>query len=80
MTKENDGKAIGRDYKYDGKVVILFGENDGVIRWRDVFPACQHPGNIGQFVEEYKKRDFPMVRGLQVQVRARKTHFWHPAS
>ena len=62
------GKVTGEDYEYDGMVVILFGENDGVIRWRDVFPACQHPGNIGQFLEEYKRRDFHKVRGLQVRV------------
>jgi pimeloyl-ACP methyl ester carboxylesterase len=62
------GKVTGKDYEYDGKVVILFGEQDGVIRWRDVFPTCQHPGNIGQFLEEYKKRDFPMALDLQVRV------------
>jgi pimeloyl-ACP methyl ester carboxylesterase len=62
------GKVTGKDYEYDGKVVILFGEKDGIIRWRDVFPACQHPGNVGQFLEEYKKRDFPMARDLQVRV------------
>ena len=61
-------KVTGEDYGYDGIVVILFGGKDGVIRWRDVFPACQHPGSIGPFLEEYKKRDFPMVRGLQVRV------------
>jgi pimeloyl-ACP methyl ester carboxylesterase len=64
------GKVTGQDYEYDGEVVILFGEKDGVIRWRDVFPACQHPGDIGPFLEEYKNRDFPMARGLQVQVLA----------
>ena len=62
------GKVTGEDYEYDGMVVILFGESDGIIRWRDVFPACQNPGNIGPFLEEYKKRNFPMVRGLQVRV------------
>ncbi|MBC8264346.1 MAG: hypothetical protein H8E47_09515 [Anaerolineales bacterium] len=62
------GKVTGQYYEYDGMVVILFAENDGVIRWRDAFPACQHPGDIGPFLEEYQKRDFPMVRGLQVRV------------
>jgi pimeloyl-ACP methyl ester carboxylesterase len=61
-------KVTGQDYEYDGEVVILFGEKDGVIRWRNVFPACQHPGNVGPFLEEYKKRDFPMARGLQIRV------------
>lgn len=62
------GKVTGKDYEYDGKVVILFGEKDGVIRWRDVFPACQYPGDIGPFLGEYKKCNFPMARGLQVRV------------
>jgi len=61
-------KVTGKDYNYDGMVVILFGGKDTIIRWQDVFPTCQHPGNIGQFLEEYKKRDFPMARGLQVRV------------
>jgi len=61
-------KVTDKDYRYDGMVVILFGGKDGVIRWQDVFPACQHPSNIGQFVEEYKKRNFPMVRRLEVRV------------
>ncbi|GEM_PF-1088538 len=61
-------KVTGEDYGYDGKVVILFGERDGLVRWRDVFPACQHPGDIETFLEEYKRRDFHKVRGLQVRV------------
>ena len=61
-------KVTGQDYSYDGKVVILFGEKDAIIRWRDVFPACQHPGDIEAFLEEYKKRYFPMARGLQVRI------------
>ncbi len=61
-------KVTGPDYEYDGQVVILFGEKDGVIRWRDVFPACRHPGDVGPLVEEYRKRDFPLARGLQVRV------------
>ena len=61
-------KVAGKDYEYDGMAVILFGEQDGVIRWRDVFPACQHPGDIETFLEDYKKRDFPLARGLRVRV------------
>ena len=61
-------RVTGEDYGYDGKVVILFGEKDAIIRWRDVFPACQHPGDIETFLEEYRKRYFPMARGLQVRV------------
>jgi len=61
-------KVVGEDYSYDGTVVLVFGTDDGVIRWRDVFPACQDPGDVGRSLEEYRKHNFPMVRGLGVQI------------
>lgn len=61
-------KLVGEDYVYDGTVVVLFGESDSVIRWKDVFPECQHPDDIDQVLMEYRKRDFPRVRSVKVQV------------
>jgi pimeloyl-ACP methyl ester carboxylesterase len=61
-------KLVGEDYAYDGTVVVLFGESDSVIRWKDVFPGCQHPHDIDPVLEEYRKRDFPRVRSVKVQV------------
>jgi pimeloyl-ACP methyl ester carboxylesterase len=61
-------KLVGEDYAYDGTVVVLFGESDSVIRWKDVFPDCQHPDDIDQALTEYRKKDFPRVRSVKVQV------------
>jgi pimeloyl-ACP methyl ester carboxylesterase len=61
-------KLVGREFTYEGTVVVLFGESDTVIRWRDVFPECQHPGDIDPILDEYRKRDFPLVRSIKVQV------------
>jgi len=61
-------KVVGEDYSYDGTVVLVFGTDDGVIRWRDVFPACQDPGDVGRSLEEYRAHNFPKVQRLGVQV------------
>jgi hypothetical protein len=61
-------KVTGKNYKYDGTVVILFGRQDTVIRWQDVFPECHDPSNIGQFLEEYRRHNFSMVRRLEVRI------------
>jgi len=63
-------KVTGKDYDYSGKVVILFGERDTVVRWQDVFPECQDPSDLGQFLEEYKEHNFPIADKLQVRVLA----------
>jgi len=61
-------KVTGKDFEYDGTVVILFAEQDSVMRWRDVFPRCQHPGKIDRFSEEYRRNNFPVVHRLEIRV------------
>jgi len=61
-------KVPGGEYDYDGIVVILFGRKDTVIRWQDVFPKAKEPSDIEHLLEEYKRRNFPKARGLQVRV------------
>jgi len=41
-------KIVGKEYEYDGQVVLLFGEDDTVIRWRDVFPDCEDSSQVEQ--------------------------------
>lgn len=41
-------KVVGKGYGYDGQVVLLFGEDDTVIRWRDVFPDCEDSSQVEQ--------------------------------
>lgn len=61
-------KAPGERYGFSGRVVILFGARDSVIRWRDVFPACAQPGDIQGVLDDYRKYNFPFVRRLVVEV------------
>ena len=61
-------KVVGESYEYDGQVVILFGEDDAVVRWRDVFPRCEDPGCVTRCVDEYRRNNFPKVRVLRVRV------------
>jgi pimeloyl-ACP methyl ester carboxylesterase len=59
-------KVPGPHYSYTGTVGIVFGAQDRVIRWRDVFPGCQHAGEIGRWVSQLAAADFPCARELQV--------------
>jgi len=61
-------KVVGKGYRYDGQVVLLFGEDDAVIRWRDLFPSCEYSSQVEQFLAEYKRNNFPEVRVLRVSI------------
>lgn len=63
-------KAVGHDYKFDGTAIVLFGEKDTVIRWRDTFPECNHPGDISKVIDVYKRKNFPLVGKLEIKVLA----------
>jgi pimeloyl-ACP methyl ester carboxylesterase len=60
-------------FGYTGEVVLLFGAQDTVVRWRDVFPECDRPQDIPQFLAEYKEKNFPLASRVEVQV-ARGSH------
>lgn len=61
-------KVVGKGYGYDGQVVLLFGEDDPVIRWRDVFPACEDYSEVEQSLVEYRRNNFPRGRVLRVKI------------
>ena len=61
-------KIPGPEYHYPGSVIILFSEQDKVIRWRDVFPDCHHFGEIVNCVNDYQKVNFPSVSKLVIKV------------
>jgi pimeloyl-ACP methyl ester carboxylesterase len=60
-------KASGLHYSYTGTVGILFGAQDRVIRWRDVFPNCREAGEVGRWTPQLQAADFPCVTELQVE-------------
>jgi len=66
--KSASRKVVGKGYRYDGQVVLLFGEDDTVIRWRDLFPACEDSSQVEQFLAEYQRNNFPEVRLLRVKI------------
>lgn len=61
-------KAPGPGYGFNGRVVILFAEDDTVIRWRDVFPACAQAQDIQNVLEDYRRNNFPGASQLIVDV------------
>jgi len=61
-------KVVGEGYEYTGQVVLLFGRDDTVIRWRDVFPSCEDPSKVDQLLAEYRRNDFPGVSVLRVSI------------
>jgi pimeloyl-ACP methyl ester carboxylesterase len=54
--------------RYTGEVVLLFGAQDTVVRWRDLFPECERPQNISACLAEYQERVFPKASRVEVQV------------
>ena len=60
-------KASGPHTSYTGTVGIVFGAQDRVIRWPDVFPRCKHEGDIERWVPQLQTQDFPCVKELQVK-------------
>jgi hypothetical protein len=63
-------KVPGPHNGYTGTVGIVFGAQDRVIRWRDVFPRCRDAGEVGRALPQLRTQDFPHVQELQVEVLA----------
>jgi pimeloyl-ACP methyl ester carboxylesterase len=61
-------KATGTHLRYSGEVVLLFGALDTVVRWQDVFPECERPQDLSASLAEYRRRNFPQARRVEVQV------------
>ena len=53
---------------YTGEVVLLYGAQDTVIRWKDAFPMCDEPQNIPKCLTTYQKKNFPNAKLVDVRV------------
>jgi hypothetical protein len=53
---------------YAGDVVLLFGAQDTVVRWHDLFPGCERPQDISECLAEYQKMHFPKANRVEVQI------------
>lgn len=63
-------KVPGREFEYPGQVVLLFGAQDTVVRWQDLFPDCQSPQEIAAALPAYQRENFPRARSVEVRVVA----------
>jgi pimeloyl-ACP methyl ester carboxylesterase len=61
-------KVADEPLGYPGEIVLLFGAQDTVIRWRDAFPKCPQSQNIPSFLTRYQKENFPHAKLVEVQV------------
>ncbi len=61
-------QICGANYDYCGDVLLVFAENDTVIRWRDAFPGCKCPEDVQIMLPDYKQKYFPQVRNLKVEI------------
>jgi len=63
-TRKVSDKPLG----YTGEIVLLYGAQDTVIRWKDAFPECDKPQNIPEFLTTYQKENFPHSKLVDVRV------------
>lgn len=61
-------QICGANYDYCGDVLLIFAENDTVIRWEDAFPGCRCPEDVHFMLPEYQRKYFPQVRNLKVEI------------
>jgi hypothetical protein len=61
-------KVIGEGLDYPSQVAILMGQDDTVIRWREVFPGCQDPTDLAGHLDDFRRRGFPRARRVEVAV------------
>jgi pimeloyl-ACP methyl ester carboxylesterase len=63
-TRKVSEKPLG----YTGEIVLLYGAQDTVIRWKDAFPDCEQAQNIPEFLPTYQKENFPNAKLVDVRV------------
>jgi pimeloyl-ACP methyl ester carboxylesterase len=63
------GKRVtGREFRYPGKVVLLFGQQDTVVRWQDAFPECASPEQLGSAPVACSRKAFPEASTVEIRV------------
>lgn len=63
-------KVTGEAFGYTGEVVLLYGREDAVVRWRDTFPGCGHPGDLARCLPHLRRRHFPRAGRVEVAIVA----------
>jgi hypothetical protein len=61
-------KVSGAGFGYTGEVVLLYGQEDSVVRWQDVFPGCLRPDGLPAYLLAFRRRNFPQAQRVEVEV------------
>jgi pimeloyl-ACP methyl ester carboxylesterase len=61
-------RVPGPDFDYPGEVILVFGKQDTVIRWRDVFPGCNDVAQLAEHLPTYREENLPRARRVEVLV------------
>jgi pimeloyl-ACP methyl ester carboxylesterase len=61
-------RVPGPTFGYTGEVVLLWGEGDGVVRWRDAFPECDCCPEIEAALPSFTRDNFPLASRVEVVV------------
>jgi hypothetical protein len=61
-------KALGPGFDYPGEVALLFGSQDTVIRWQDVFPECTQPAEISASLQMFRGENCPLASRVVVTI------------
>jgi pimeloyl-ACP methyl ester carboxylesterase len=61
-------KVTGERFGYTGEVVLLFGRQDTVVRWQDVFPDCARPDSLVTCLPAFRRRNFPQAQRVEVGI------------
>ena len=61
-------RVPGPTFGYTGEVVLLWGEKDSVVRWRDTFPGCDCCQEIEPSLPTFTRDNFPLANRVEVRV------------
>jgi pimeloyl-ACP methyl ester carboxylesterase len=61
-------RVVGPTFPYTGWALLVWGRQDTVVRWRDVFPDCTDPEEIPGSLARFQAENLPRARRVEVAV------------
>jgi len=61
-------KVPGPTFPYTGQALVVWGKQDTVVRWRDVFPKCADPDGIAGSQARFQQENLPYARRVEAAI------------